>query len=260
MTKQKKIVEKPITDGHLAEIFQANRTEFALCRYDTTKDKLIQCHQFVHCRDFIGDALVGVEDNRDMGVWGFKYFTNYPRPDPENSSILVRLENEGALKNLQDNFSILKDIEDNLGWGISMPEIVDYPGKYIVLWFLGDIRWQRSAIAVSLYTYLIKCLTYPFKDKKNWMQEIKALGTGSAYEKNPDVQYMDPDYLKFLFVNFNEITSRYMTYSGFTNQKSLGISTIHNYIGFVSMKKLIYKKEKSSLYDTHALNGWKAAA
>lgn len=262
----KTVVEKPNT-GKLSEITQQNKTELALCRYDAQKDKVIQCHQFVHCRDFMHDVLIGAEDNREMQVYGFTYSTDDPRPDPENASILLRFPDGSYLKNFQDNFSILKGIEEFLQWGSSYAEIVDYPGERPVVWVVSDVRWQSTAISFSLWTYILKCLSYKIVNKSKWREEIAVM----TYEENyggslnfgttlpvVEAKYMDLDYINKLLASLDDVCSKYKTYSGFRNQKVENIMHLHNDSGFVKCKPLVLGTlPKTSLKIEYGPEGYK---
>jgi hypothetical protein len=174
----------------------------------------------------MGDALVGVQENRDMGIYGFSYKKTDPRPDPENVSLLIKFGDKGSLKNFQDNFIILKNIEEGLGFATTYPEVVNYPGKNPVVWVLGDNRWQGNAVAFSLYSYLLKTLTYPIKNKDKWMEEIKANKTNEGL-------YMDIPYFKFLFSGgLNDIEPFFKNFSGYP--KGVEIHTLHHSSGFVA--------------------------
>jgi len=218
----------------LCEIGQTNETELALCRYDDETNRLLQCHQFVHCRDFMLDAMVGVESNKDMGIFGFQYLKTYPRPDAANMSLLLRIHGDGRLKDFEKNLPILKNIEDFMGWGQTVASLVDYPGKEKIVWVLGDPKWQKCALTFSLYTYLMKCLTYPISDSSKWMDEILA-------NRSVESGYMNKDYLNFLFANLDDIIARYKNFSGFNDQPNTAIGIIHSYTGFHSMRNLLWK-------------------
>jgi hypothetical protein len=247
MEKYKTNVEAPTPVLSLSEIMQNNLTQFALARYDDAKDKLIQCHQFVKCRDFMLDVFVGMEENKDMEIYGFKFLKSFPRPDAENTSLLLRLVDARGLKNFQENFPILTEIENKLGWGTSFPDLVDYPdGKSVVVWVAGDKRWQRCAVAFSLYTYILKCLTYPIVDKSKWMEEIRAMPA------SVEARYMNIEHISFLLKNMNHIITKYSNFSGWKNQKETNIGTVHNNSGFVSVAKYF-----SGQMPTHVLCGYK---
>jgi hypothetical protein len=232
-----------VKQNHLAEIGQHNKTEFALCRYDTKKETLIQCHQFVHCRDFMLDAITGAEENRDMEIYGFKYHKNDPRPDSTNASVLVRLEGSDSLKNFETNLPILKGIEEFMGWATTAVDVVDFPDKKsVVIWALGDANWSKTALTFSLYTYLLKCLTYKIKDQKNWKEEIKKQNTVES-------RYMDEKYLDFLFANLNTILPLYKNFSGW--EKGVETYKLHNSSGFVSLKGVLTNKGNAGIHNTH---------
>lgn len=240
----------------LAEIGQNNNTELAFCRYDKKNDRLVQCHQFIHCRDFMLDACVGAESNREISIYGFKYSKTYPRPDQENISLLLRIHDDGKLKALEENLSILRSIEDFMGWDKSVATLTQSPGKEKIVWMLGDAKWMKSALSVSLYTYLMKCLTYNIKDKTKWMDEIKA-------QPGVEASYMDKDYLNFLFQNMDDILDQYKTFSGFSDQDTVETNTIHYQTGFRAMMNLLWNKKSndgysSKIFDKHALKGYKA--
>ncbi len=245
-----KLVE-PQKDRSYCEIGQQNMTKFALARYDSQKDRIVQCHPFIKCRDFLLDAMVGVEEGKDMGIYGFEFKKTDPRPDAENTSLLVSFPQGKLLKNFQDNFSILTDIEKAIGWSPTYPELVNYPGKEQIVWVSGDRRWQHCALALSLYTYLIKCLTYEIKDKAKWMEEIKAQPTNEG-------SYMDVAYMSWLLPRLDKVIDKYTTFSGFQDQKGMDIGTIHNWTGFKSMMSLIGPTKKvdeyyKKMYKNHVL-------
>lgn len=235
----------------LCEIPQDNKTEFALCRYDDESNQLIQCHQFVHCRDFMGDAQVGAETNQDMAIYSFRYLKSYPRIDQENTSLLMRLPDSGSLKAFQENLSVLRSIEEVVNWEKTHASLVDYPGNDKIVWVLGDGAWQKSGLGFSLYTYILKCMTYRYKDKTKWMEEVKTMKTVEA-------RYMDPDYLTFIFNNLDDIVGKYKNFSGYNVPKDIG--TIHNFTGFHSMKACLKTTGafQSKMYSDHVLNGYKA--
>lgn len=259
----KDAVMKPVAKyekvGGLCEIGQQNLTQFCLARYDVQKNCVLQVHQFVNCRDFMGDVFVGLEDNRDIGIYGFSFTKNNPKPDMETCGLLVKFPDAGALTNFQDNFQILKNIEDTLGWQTTFGEVVEFPGEKRVMYVIGDTMWQANAPTFALYSYLLKCLTYPIKDKGKWMEEIKAQSTNEG-------RYMDVEYMKWLLVNLNEVGTHYKNFSGFSNQKEVQIGTLHNWTGFVSMKKLLWDKPEAlgsyytEMYKTHTLSTYKRAA
>lgn len=229
--------------NRLCEVMQNNKTQFALSRYDGTIDTVIQCHQFVHCRDFMLDALAGVEDSANMQVYGFRYTTDNPRPDTQNTSLLLKFPDEGTLKNFNENLQILISLEGYLGWVPTFADVVEYSvDKCPVVWVLGDRKWQSTAVSFSLYTYLLKCLTYPIKDKNHWKEAIKTnLGVESSY--------MDIPHINFLLNNLNEINAQFKNFTGWKDQKARG-SGIHHNSGFVSSK---YAFEGRMGYEKHAL-------
>lgn len=248
-----KQVEVSKQNNSLAEIGQTNKTEFALCRYDAVKDQVIMCHQFVHCRDFLGDAIVAVESNRDMEIYGFQFNENNPRPSSENTELLLRLP-DGCLANLQKNLQILKDIEDVMGWNKTYAEEVKVTGeKQAIVWVCGDKKWSQAGVAFSLYTFLLKCMTYKIKDPANWIEEIRV-------SKGTEAAYCNAEYLNWLFINLPTLVDKYPTFSGFKDQKKMDVNKIHNYIGFHSLRNVLWEKQPPSyiadLYKTHILSGY----
>lgn len=262
ITKTNKTVQPVSNKPTLAEIMQNNKTQFALCRYDERLGKLIMCHQFVQCRDFLNEAMVAVEENKELAIFGFKFGKDNPRPDPECTSLLVKLEGNHSLKNLQDNFTILKGIEEYLGWSVTYVEIVDNPEdkKNVTIWVMGDKRWSHCSLSMSLYTYILKCLTYQIKDKSQWKQEIAVCGTVES-------EYMNPEYIDHLINNLNDLLSRYTNYSGWKDQKNINVGTLHNNSGFHSLRTILNPKlandftlhyAKNIYKDHHVLWGWTA--
>lgn len=254
MTMTTKQVSKFQKETSLAEIMQQNKTQFALCRYDEDKDTLIQCHQFVHCRDFMHDAFVAVESNREMGIWGFKFGKDNPRPDYTATSILLRFPDAGTLKNFNDNLSILKNIEETLGFSPHCVEVVDYPdkGHQAVIWLMADSAWQQNAVAFSLFGYLIKCFGYKINNKEHWMEEIQTNGTNEA-------EYMNIPWVTWLTTGgLNAIEECYKNYSGWETQATANCGLIHDQSGFVTVGNRLWndKKGKVSSSYNHALDGF----
>jgi hypothetical protein len=252
-----KTVEQIKATNHLIEIMQQNKTQFALAGYDEATNKVIQCHQFVHCRDFMLDALASLETNKPVRIYGFTYSSENPRPWKDGLSLLVKFEDAGALKKFQTNFQVLKDIEAFLGWEISLPELVEYPEdkKGTVVWIIGDPRWCKTALAFSLYTYLIKCLTFEIPDLAKWKEAVLKTPTKEA-------QYMDTSYMNWLLTNLNEVIAKYENFSGFKEQEKKSIHLIHDNSGFVTVKELIWNRKEYVLSQMkeHVLYGMNAKA
>lgn len=244
----KKIFNDTVTTS-LTQIHQHNMMKFALCRYDSELDRVVQCHQWVLCRDFMHDIYVGAESNRETAIFGLRYKTTDPRPDPEQASVLLKFPADGAtLKNFQNNFHILKNIEESLDFAVSYCELVEYPGTEPVLWLVGDLKWTLTSLSWSLYTYILKCLGYELPKEMNWMDAIKTL---KVYSRVPPVEadYMDKGYMMFLLKNLNDLCSKFTTYTGFKDQKSRPIDEIHSFVGFVTLKRLIYdRKDKGPIF------------
>lgn len=256
MMQQKDVhqFQKPTS---LAEIMQKNKTQFALCRWDKDKDMVVQCHQFVHCRDFMIDAIVSAESGRDISIYGFKFNKDNPRIDFSATSMLLRFPDQGTLKAFQDNFHILKGIEEVLGFSPSYAELVNFPDQphQAVVWLLGDKAWQHNAVAFSLYGYLIKCMSYrPFTKDEDWMSVIK-----TEFTSTPEGSYMNMPWVQWLLSGgVNTISELYPNFSGWKNQKDIASYTLHDNSGFVSVGQAVWKNKAK--IDNHVLNGYKAAA
>jgi hypothetical protein len=231
----------PKKQSNLIESLQQNKTQFAFCRYEPSKEALIQCHTFVQCRDFLNDVLVCTQEKMEIKIYGFSYTLEDPAIDQEQTSLLLKMTDARCLKNFQENLCILEEIEEQLGFSDTRVELAEYPTqKEAVVWVLGDPRWQKATSFFSLYTYLLKCLTYQYKEKKNWREEVRDMGTKES-------GYMNSEYLDFLISNAEDILSKYKTVSGFHNQKQVEKYTLHDYCGFIALQEIM--KDKNSYWE-----------
>lgn len=240
----------PKKQSSLIEAMQNNKTRFAFCRYEPAKEAIIQCHTFVQCRDFLNDVLVSTQEKMDIKIYGFSYTLEDPAIDQEHTSLLLKMVDERCLKNFQDNLCILEEIEEQLGFNDTRVELVEYPNqKEAVVWVLGDPRWQKATSFFSLYTYLLKCLTYKFKEKKNWREEVLNMDTTES-------KYMKSEHIDFLIKNAEDILSKYKTVSGFIDQKKVEHYTLHDNCGFIALKEIMNDKDD---HWTHDLVGYALA-
>jgi hypothetical protein len=235
---------KPNKTGHLAENYQAKEVRMSFCTEQN--GELTQCHEFVKCRDFLGDVITYEYEGRNELIYGFTFNGNNPRIDKSRLSLLLQFKSEGAAKLFQKNMWLLEDYEKANHCHPTAIRGTDDPKVY---WLTADKFWQKNIPVLSFFTYLLKCMVYKLPKIMDWKEYIKNTKYGSADYKlaTPEADYMNgvtPEKLDFfgkhcynMFKDINDV-------SGWDANEYFG--KVHNNSGFVTIIRWgnIYKENK----------------
>jgi len=226
--KLENILSKP-----LCEEFQANTTEIAWAKKIDPSTVQMQC-VFVHCRDFLGDCLFAEQEKKSVSIYSFPYDGTVPKLDREFTSFVVRFNEEKNQEAFAENEELFRDILKAAG----LPHMtVEKTDKKNIVFVQFDSHWMAAILGVAFLTYLIKCMTYSFKNKDDWMEEILATGTTEA-------RYMDAAYVVALLDGIKAgVFKKFKNVSGLPNQDTAMIGTIHASTGFVAHKMKFLEKK-----------------
>lgn len=191
------------------------------------EDKLYQVHEFVKCRDFLGDIVWFNRYGRPTAIYGFK--SNVDRKiDPDKTSLLFKGASttlENVIKNVA---TVIHPIEEANGMTLTkVTPILAEPDKVLIE---GDKLWQKTLWGISLYTFLIKVCAYALNDTDTWFNQIKATQTNEAHY----LKYTEK-FLEGVLRNLTTLLNSSDLIVGEEKEDQMHISSIHNSCGFVSI-------------------------
>lgn len=218
----------------LCEISQKVDMKFAFAHIIEKGGKatLKQIHQFIKCRDFLGDALFATHHGKQFGIYGFRFDGSKIKVDTEKTILLIRYN---GLEKLQNGLNLLNYLERKAHWKKS--RIIDLgakDGSCPIYLALGSKKWVSSPQLISLYTLLLRL--------------------GAVMPAQIDVD-------RFLFEPKFEFTTRDTGYLDSINKCTSGYCglTAHPILLIMrNSKKLFegcYKEYGSNTYNIHELNG-----
>jgi hypothetical protein len=213
--------------NHLTEIMQAVEIKFSFATVN--EDNSVQrVHEWVKCRDFLGDVLVGHATKKEQAIYGFSYGTKDSLPiDDNNLTLLLKFPNATTRNNFMENTPILDTLNSN---NKAQPTAIDKTDDPLILLLTSDVRWQRNIPVESFYTFILKIMGYKYTNPENWMEELKKWPTYPS-ERNY-VSNTSTENMNMLFADaLNVFPSTDIT--GHT--KSTPLVNVHNYSGFYSI-------------------------
>jgi hypothetical protein len=176
---------------HLAEIYQVSGMQFALMSSKSNGNK--QCHQWVKCRDFLGDVVRAIRTNKPCNIYKFQYNPRKdPRPYTRKIRLLVRNENVKDVEFRRDMtkaIRIINAFERKLKVRVSTL----HKNEDGTVLFEGPAFWIRSPTMLSIYTLLIRAAE---------------IVTPSAYTIN----YITKAFESIANRNSEDTTAKYMFY------------------------------------------------
>jgi hypothetical protein len=156
MATYKKRIEWLEKAGYLSEAVTGG-PEFAL-----VSEGNAQCCQFVHCKDFIQDAIWGTVNQQSFTIYGFGYSTSDKhQPCLDRAKLIVTNSGDPRFRSkIPGCMDFLHQFEDKLGIPHSkFREGANPRGKYQRpgIWCVeGHRRWILSPAMLSMYTLLIR--------------------------------------------------------------------------------------------------------
>lgn len=233
-----KIIDPKNSDQNsLAELMQTITIKFSFAKLGEP-GTVLRIHDWIKCRDFFNEVLVGHATKKEHAIYGFSYGPDNIPIDEENLTLLIKFPDVKTRTNFQSNWSILEQLCTNNN--AQKPILVDTEDPFIKL-LISDKVWQLNIPRLSYYTYILKVMNYSFNNPMNWMKELKAY-IGNSIEKKylskleeKATKWLYEDCL-FLFPNTN--------ISG--HEEKTSIVTIHNYSGFFTVCNSVYAFENNT--------------
>lgn len=227
-----------------AEIYQSFNMKFAFA--NEVDGKIIQCHQWVKCRDFLHDAVRTMLTGNPSTIWSFTFDkSKNPHFAMDKIMFLVSKKDVTSAKVfrpvLTRALKLINHFENLAGVELSTIKKVEPDKKagYAHVWLItGPQFWLSAPYLVSLYTFLLRLGDKPlkFKDAASLRNELEKL-SGSPNPKNEN----DLKYLKQIWNKLDTIVMEHEKLAkpnkeGFSNLyfTDAAIGSFHNNTGIVS--------------------------
>ena len=217
----------------LAEIFQAVDIKFSFATVNENNE-ITRCHDWVKCRDFLGDVVITTNTEKKTHIYGFTYdLKKNPAIDKKNTTLLLKFPDEVTKDAYLNNSFLLNKYNkiNNLGETSFLP--TKDPLIYLVI---GDPFWQKNFVTISLYTFLMKCMGYNLQLGEDWKKQIV-----NYTNDTPEKRYIKETGTKLdlllencynIFADCTEITG----YEEHIRQGTfMEMYNIHNNSGFYTM-------------------------
>jgi len=164
-----KFVEKQ-WEGTLVEVDQSLDMEFAFA-YEDSKGVYMNEMPFVKCRDFLGDALSAVQDKERKSIYGFYWNPALQRMHRDRLVLVIKFPTDKSCANFHDNFVRFgqEQLAEQCGVEFGHTQLVE--PKTILLF--APKFWKSSVVAISLYTYFLKCFGYDLTDQLVFTEAMK---------------------------------------------------------------------------------------
>ena len=188
-TPKKTVVKHFPKPKSLNEDYQSTGIKFSFVT--SPEDGLLQCHEWVKCRDFMPDAVKALITKTTFSIYGFVYDPN-KNPAIDLSKIRVIVSKQNMLPEAAELFhaqmksalKLLNHYERFAGTSLSRLEKVtlDKPNGYdTVFMFVGPKMWLTSPILISMYTFLIRLgdKQIKFRGRKELIAALKDLNERS---------------------------------------------------------------------------------
>jgi len=199
------------------EITQNSKTKFSFL--DEKEDHFVELFSPVKCRDFLGDCIFSKHTEKYETIYGFKAPTEL---NLDKTKLLITSENEEDISNIRKNLSYLLKIEAKNKLEptiiVDLEPTEDTTPKIVLI---GDSKWMANVATISLYSYLIRRLSYE-DPEPNKIKE----GNEKEYEDKLGKNY------KTLLNNISKIAIPVINNTGWNETN---ISCAHNSSGFVAL-------------------------
>lgn len=198
---------------------------FAYAHLEGEKAKQL-CGYFV-CRDFLGDALFAEEQGKQAKIYGFSWTPSKQKIDRDKTRLLLQFSSLEMKKAMEKNLSILHGVEKDNDFTLTTLTDSDKDSELLVE---GDSNWQASVVLISLYSFLLKCLTYDIKKVEDIVEKYEDSNEANLAQNTLKKL---PKILKNLRRFGLDEESKKFTVTG-TQDKSM-TGTIHHYSGWHSV-------------------------
>lgn len=202
-------------------------------------------HDFVKCRDFLGDAFIALDTKTTKSIYGFSFNGKIDTFLTNKLHLVMCLPNEDTYSNMLQHLTHLHEIESKVGriskTKLTLLSLDETGGKFMVRVEASKF-WLKSVFNISLYTFLLKSLGYTL-DKT--LPFLEAIGNTSVVKVRWDnttyiISTVEADYIKAvghklvkILPYLIKINKDLPTKHGYDTV--VDISTLHNRSGFVSI-------------------------
>jgi hypothetical protein len=213
----------------LNEIFQAVEVRMAFAH--KSPEGIQQLHDSVKCRDYLGDVLLAEQFEKTAAIYGFSWNGKENKIDRDRTRLLLFFPDDLTLENFKNNQEIINKAERDLK--LIQTRTYSLKDRPRVLLIEADKFWLRATVAISFYTFLLKCMSYKYQKIDNWFEEIqKYIGHTTEKEYANSTAKAFPYYLKY----FKKLVYNLPYVNGYkTNDDDWYsiVSNTHNRSGFV---------------------------
>lgn len=225
-------ITRPTTTPRYSEEHQNQTIKFSfVARSEHDDNELIELFPKVKCRDFLNDVIKANHEKIPVSVFGFSFDGSKLALNPNYTQLLVTLDSQSEIEFFQSNFHLLQHIEgDNRFHYQSTIKVINNPNpnhaEYLIT---GSAWWQESPWRISLYTWLLRLMTYPTfaSTPVEWIQNLIKLS-------NPNIELQRLNLVqeklnKLLWGNLKKQSSN----AEYDKMLNAGIHTFHNYTGII---------------------------
>ena len=207
----------------LGEIYQSSETRQALL-FRKDNNTFERQTPFVACRDFLVDSCTFSRAKKDFSIYGFSFKGSSQEVDWESANILIRNPEKKGISSFQEHMELLWKIEDKNKIERTRSFLMENNDIIVV----GDKAWLMSCLSFSLYSLLLRIMSYEFENTEDWLFKFGKQGaTDSAYIKS-----INPQTLNTILCNLTIL--KMPEWCGFAVSKEQ-TSKIHHNSGIISV-------------------------
>jgi hypothetical protein len=212
----------------LAEIGQSFAGQFSFAV--RVGDDVKRLHEYVKCRDFLGDILWYNRYGKPTEIYGFK--SDDTRIIDKSRTCLLFKGSPSTIDILVRQVkTVVHPIERANKLKLTkITPLLAYPGECIID---ADKFWQKTIWLISFYTFLIKVAAHHWVG--DWKEELCSTESNEYNYFRGIKGYFHPFSTKL-----KKITGRYKSVTGHPvkQEKNFDIHKIHNECGFVSLTRI----------------------
>lgn len=236
-----------------AEIYQQIAIGFCFAREVGDDTEMI--HDFVVCRDFLGDLVTASHLARDLGTIYSFHADGANTPIYRSRTCLLIHLPKGEIDIFEKQFHILNDLEQDSGlmmssWQQVKPDKDWKPGDYIKI--VGDVDWQMNSLMISIYSHILRCLCIDTGKEPDDFDNLSAaiadgsFGTNTRYCKRHAKVGLD---LNDLLTSRNAIMCDFKSIVGClwgTDEESPSLNSLHYQTGLQTLLSCVEYSRKNN--------------
>jgi hypothetical protein len=212
----------------LSEIYQSVEIKFSFATVNDNNE-VTRCHDWVKCRDFLGDVIMTAYTDKKTNIFGFSYNNKKNPPiDKQNTTLLLKFPNDKTRDFFLGNQFLLDKYNKINHLSPTSYIATEDPLVYLSI---GDPFWQKNFVTISVYTFLMKCMGYNVQLTDDWKKQIPSVDFDS-----PESRYIRETggKLDILLENCYNIFVDSTEIHGYENS-NVDEYQIHNNSGFYTM-------------------------